>query len=89
MGRGNLSTTPLAISFPMLIYSSTSKSHQSSQSSRPSDSRDDHAKDRLDRYIGEHRDYKSYAVKEYDPYQQATQRQHQKDLKEIVRKNYY
>jgi len=38
--------------------------------------------------VQDERDYKSYAVEEYDPYQEEERRKHQEGLKEVVGKRY-
>ena len=42
----------------------------------------------VDRYVNDERDYKSYAVEEYDPHQGAAQLQHQAQLREVLKRDY-
>lgn len=63
---------------------STSSSHASSHTSSKSSEHETP----IDRYIKEERDYKSHAVADYDPYQEAARLRHEKQLRDVVEKNY-
>lgn len=42
----------------------------------------------IDRYLDAERDYKSYAVVEYDPYQDAAKAAHEKQLRDVLEMDY-
>jgi len=63
-----------------------SESHHSS-SSHVFSSRSSHSREEaVARFMKEERDFKSYAVKEYDAYQAAAKLRHKEALKEVVQR---
>jgi len=72
---------------------SSNKAHNGSANGKTSShaskkSKDHHSQHTVERYIQDARDVRSYAVKEYDPYQAAEKKQHREKLKEVVKKTY-
>jgi hypothetical protein len=70
---------------------SRSSSHTSSRSfgssrSQPHKYSFHSCKETVERYVQEERDYKSYAVKDYDLCQEAAKRKHSKILRDVVRR---
>jgi hypothetical protein len=63
---------------------STSSSHPSSHTSSKSSERER----LIDRYVEEERDYKSYAVADYDPHQESARLRHEKQLRDMVEMDY-
>lgn len=63
---------------------STSSSHPSYLTSSKSPERER----LIHRYVEEERDYKSYAVEDYDPHQEAARLRHEKQLRDAVEMDY-
>jgi hypothetical protein len=67
--------------------SSRSTSSRSSGSSHGKSHKHSHSsKEGVERYVQDERDYKSYAVKDYDPCQEAARRKHSEMLRDVVGK---
>ncbi|CZT09614.1 uncharacterized protein RCO7_03719 [Rhynchosporium graminicola] len=72
--------------------SRTSKHHSSSSSSSPknstSNSKSVSNPETLERFVRDERDHRSYAVEQYDAYQEAEKRKREERLRDVVRKKY-
>jgi len=69
--------------------SSRSTSSRSSGSSHGKSHKNKHShssKEGVERYVQDERDYKSYAVKDYDPCQGEARRKHSEMLRDVVGK---
>jgi hypothetical protein len=42
----------------------------------------------VDKYVKDERDYRSYAVTEYDPYQQEARKERQDRIRDVVERSY-
>jgi len=66
----------------------SSTHHQSSKTSSKTSGSSTEREERVEKYVQDGRDHRSYAVQEYDPYQEAAKGQHREQLKEVVYKKY-
>jgi hypothetical protein len=66
------------------LKSKTSSSKPKSKSSH-SYAKKEEKEERLNRYVHDERDFRSYAVKEYDALQEDARRKHKKEIREVLR----
>jgi hypothetical protein len=66
----------------------SAKNTSSSQPSRHASSKSSERERLIDRYVEEDRDYKSYAVADYDPHQVTSKLRHEKLLRDVVEMDY-
>lgn len=66
------------------LKSKTSSSKSKSKSSH-SYAKKEEKEERLNRYVHDERDFRSYAVKEYDALQEDARRKHKKEIREVLR----
>jgi hypothetical protein len=67
---------------------SSSRTHSSNYTYTHHAATQSSQKQAVDRFVEEPRDVRSYAVREYDPYQQAERSRKQEDLSDVLRRDY-
>jgi hypothetical protein len=70
------------------VHRGSAKNTSLSQPSHYPSSKSSERERPIDRYLQEDRDYKSYAVADYDPHQGASKLRHEKLLRDVVEMDY-
>ncbi|KAL2061297.1 hypothetical protein VTL71DRAFT_7570 [Oculimacula yallundae] len=65
----------------------TSDKHKTSASSKQKQ-KSGAGEGSVERFVRDERDYRSFAVEEYDPHQEAAKQSHAEKLKDVVQKKY-